>query len=266
VLRRGNLLLALSAVAGALALFWLAPRPGAPALDGDMRSLGWYSPTGELLEPVSNADAPYADIWFGPDEATAHAVLGGTNEGLWQVDLNDGTVSAMDGGAPSNAPEGFALRHAAGNWLVFDVAPVAGRGSAEPSIWLAPRDGSGPARAFPALPWPLSDGRLSADQRWMAYVSEESGPREVYITTVPDGESRWLVSLPDGGRRPVWRSDSQQIYYWAPGGRLMVSALRRGDKFVLPALATLVFERADLANAPFAVTRDASRILIAAPR
>lgn len=113
---------------------------------------------------------------------------------------------------------------------------------------------------------PAPDGALSADGRWLAYATAEAGVPEVYVTTFPGADVRWLVSPPPGGTHPVWREDSQQLYYWAPGGRLMMAPLQRGRRFVEPGLPSLLFERPDLAGAPFAVTRDALRFLVAVPR
>src|SRR5262249_23329819 len=47
------------------------------------------------------------------------------------------------------------------------------------------------------LDWP----RLSPSGRWLAYVSEESGRREVYVRPFPGSGSRWAISK-DGGDQP----------------------------------------------------------------
>ena len=45
-----------------------------------------------------------------------------------------------------------------------------------------------------------------------AYVSNESGRREVYITEFPSGEGKWQVSI-DGGSFPRWSSASGEIFF-----------------------------------------------------
>jgi Tol biopolymer transport system component len=60
-------------------------------------------------------------------------------------------------------------------------------------------------------------GRLSRDGRWLAYVSDESGTRQVYVKRFPShvGDSAWQVST-QGGTNPGWSRDGKQIYYVAP--------------------------------------------------
>ena len=36
---------------------------------------------------------------------------------------------------------------------------------------------------------------LSPDGRWLAYVSEETGTREVFVTSIPDGTTRRRVTI-----------------------------------------------------------------------
>ena len=45
------------------------------------------------------------------------------------------------------------------------------------------------------------DGRLSADGRWLAYTSNESGTWDVYVQPFPALDRKWRIS-PDGGGRP----------------------------------------------------------------
>jgi serine/threonine-protein kinase len=54
--------------------------------------------------------------------------------------------------------------------------------------------------------------RLSPDNRWMVYVSNESGRNEVYLRPFPGPMRRWQVSS-DGGSQPVWNPDGKEIFY-----------------------------------------------------
>jgi Tol biopolymer transport system component len=53
---------------------------------------------------------------------------------------------------------------------------------------------------------------FSPDGRWLAYESDSSGRKEVYITPYPAGGAQYQVST-SGGERPVWRRDGKEIYY-----------------------------------------------------
>ena len=54
---------------------------------------------------------------------------------------------------------------------------------------------------------------LSPDDRWMAYVSDESGRDEIYVSPFPDASaSKWQVST-DGGTEPVWSRDGRELFY-----------------------------------------------------
>ena len=56
-----------------------------------------------------------------------------------------------------------------------------------------------------------SDGRLSPDGRWLAYVSDESGQPDVYATPWPRGP-RVRVSFA-GGTRPRWARDGRALLF-----------------------------------------------------
>jgi len=58
--------------------------------------------------------------------------------------------------------------------------------------------------------------RLSRDGRWIAYTSDESGAREVYVQEFRKGARRWRVSN-RGGLDPRWRRDGRELFYLEPG-------------------------------------------------
>jgi hypothetical protein len=57
-----------------------------------------------------------------------------------------------------------------------------------------------------------SQGRLSPDQRWLAYSSNESGQREIYIRSVSRTAIKRMVSN-GGGQSPRWRADGRELFY-----------------------------------------------------
>ena len=62
---------------------------------------------------------------------------------------------------------------------------------------------------------------LTADGRWLAYVSQQSGRSEVYVRPFPEvSENRWQISTDEGGR-PLWRSDGAELFYRNAKGTLM---------------------------------------------
>jgi eukaryotic-like serine/threonine-protein kinase len=71
-------------------------------------------------------------------------------------------------------------------------------------------------------------GTVSPDGRWLAFVTNESGRDEVYITAFPRPERRWQVSA-DGGRRPRWGRDGRELYFLSRG-RLMRARISATDR------------------------------------
>ena len=53
---------------------------------------------------------------------------------------------------------------------------------------------------------------ISSDDRWVAYVSNESGRDEVYVRPFPVGAGRWVISAA-GGTEPRWRRDGRELFY-----------------------------------------------------
>jgi serine/threonine protein kinase/Tol biopolymer transport system component len=70
-------------------------------------------------------------------------------------------------------------------------------------------------------------GRVSPDQRWLAYTSGTGPERQVYVTAFPRPGQRWRIS-PRGGTDPQWRGDGRELYY-IDGDSLLTAASVRSD-------------------------------------
>ena len=84
------------------------------------------------------------------------------------------------------------------------------------------KDG-GKARSFIQTRFNEANPAFSADTRWIAYQSDESGRNGIYVQPFPGPGSKLLVST-DGGTEPVWSSDGRELFY-KNGDRLMATAM-----------------------------------------
>ena len=103
-----------------------------------------------------------------------------------------------------------------GRWVVYRVTAADGSND----IWAASVDGSTPPRALIESRFDENYARLSPDGNWMAYCSDESGQREIYVTTFPTPGPRVRISV-DGGDFPTWRGDGRELYFTMPDGMLV---------------------------------------------
>lgn len=55
-------------------------------------------------------------------------------------------------------------------------------------------------------------GRFSPDGRWVAYLSNASGPFNAFVRPAEGDGGPWQVS-PDGGFEPLWSPDGSELYY-----------------------------------------------------
>ena len=87
-------------------------------------------------------------------------------------------------------------------------------------LWVLPLHGDGEPRPFLETAFNESTGVFSPDGRWMAYVSDESEQREVYVAAFPGGAQKQQIST-EGGVKPQWRRDGREIFYEALDRSLM---------------------------------------------
>jgi hypothetical protein len=72
--------------------------------------------------------------------------------------------------------------------------------------------------------------RLSPDQRWLAYASDESGIWETYVQGFQPNRGKWLVSV-GGGSQPLWRGDGRELFYLGADGRLLAVPIGPAEAF-----------------------------------
>ncbi len=70
---------------------------------------------------------------------------------------------------------------------------------------------------------------LSPNDRWLAYVSNESGREEVYVQSFPEMRDKSLVSV-GGGREPIWSKDGSELFY-RQGSRMMAVTVSGAEGF-----------------------------------
>jgi Tol biopolymer transport system component len=87
-------------------------------------------------------------------------------------------------------------------------------------LWVLSVDGEPKPFPFLATDFNEDRGQFSPDGRWVAYESNEAGRYEIYVRGFPRTSGQWPVSVA-GGTQPRWRRDGREIYYLAPGNKLM---------------------------------------------
>ena len=70
--------------------------------------------------------------------------------------------------------------------------------------------------------------QFSRSGRYIAYVSDETGQREIFVTPYPARGRKWQVST-QGGTHPVWSRDGNQIFYRQADAMMSVSVNEAGE-------------------------------------
>ena len=105
---------------------------------------------------------------------------------------------------------------------------------------------------------------ISPDGRWLAYVSNETGRREIYVTSFPGASGKWQISS-GLGDNPRWRPDGKELFYTS-GDRFMAVDVDPGKPNFDSGTPHALFDVRIPATAlgtgsPYAVSRDGQRFL-----
>jgi hypothetical protein len=105
---------------------------------------------------------------------------------------------------------------------------------------------------------------LSADSRWLAYVSNRGGSANVYVRPFPEADTETLVSV-NGGFEPVWSRTRPELYYRNGSGELVVVPVLPGPEFATGPQEVLFSAneyRRDLFHAAYDVNADGQRFVM----
>ena len=99
-------------------------------------------------------------------------------------------------------------------------------------IWLVSPAKGGKPFPFANERFDERDPRFSPNSRWIAFVSTEAGPPEVYVAPVGEPGARKRISV-GGGTTPRWSHDGRELFYAAADNRtIMQVAIQPGSTFV----------------------------------
>jgi Tol biopolymer transport system component len=134
------------------------------------------------------------------------------------------------------------------------------------SAWALALDGSRPPEPLLRNEW-VDEPQVSADGRWLAYVSGVSGSPEVYIEPFRREGDRVQVSSAGGGQ-PKWRADGRELFYTAPDGSVMAVEVRVQGESLAVSTSTRLFGlrgRYEQGTDDFAPSGDGQRFLVKVP-
>lgn len=265
-----------------------------------LSELLWYDRAGRVLDRAAERDH-YFYFSLSPDERTIAVTMSiDGNVDLWTLDLQRGVRQrrtrhpALDR-TPIWSPDGETiLFNSSRNGGQLHTVPRDGGSLADfpaprpgddqfggwPSDWSRPdqvlfasrglrfnkgvlygiRPGS-KARILLEGDFAVLNAKRSVDDL-VAFASDESGRREIWLAPLADMDRRIQVSN-IGGNYPLWRGDGRELYYIAPDGLLM--AVEVGRDMTVSAPKMLFQLNLPFSPAPtiyrYAVSKDGQRFL-----
>jgi Tol biopolymer transport system component len=267
-------------------------------------SLLWFDRHGVRVGQVGEPGL-YGNTMLSPDgriAAVLRTEANGVNKG-WMIDLARGVFSPLNPGPTAETPRAISpdgrialtvasggggdiyirragsaapaellvksslVKHpndwsADGKYLIYDEHTA----TALQDLWIVPMEGAAHTPIpFLATPADETSAAFSPNGKWIAYSSDESGRRDVYVREfAPDrnpaaAAGKWTISL-DGGDKPRWSRDGKELYYIATDGKMMAVPIKGGAAFA-PGTPIPLFDTRVTGFMPFDVAPD-GRFLI----
>ena len=133
-------------------------------------------------------------------------------------------------------------------------------------IWMLEMEGDREPQPFITSPYSEAFPKFSPDGKWIAYVSDELGPINVYVSPYPKADVKYLVSEEEGGAQPVWSPFGNELFYRS-GNRMMAVSVETEPTF-RPGRPEVLFEgryvnsRIVAENPYYDISHDAQRFLM----
>jgi Tol biopolymer transport system component len=236
-------------------LVYVSAPGGAQATE---RRLMWVSRNG-TEQSLAVPDREYQTPRLSPDGRTVAVDIA---DQVWLIDLSRETLTRLtfegENGHPSWSPDGKRITFQSNEttlfWQLADGSGARERLTAseyvkradswspdggllaltqfDPStgrdIWVL-RLSDRVSQPFLRTPSNESAPRFSADGRWLAYISDESGRNEVYVQPYPGPGGKWQIST-EGGTEPVWNRNGRELFYRS-GSKMMVVEITTQPSF-----------------------------------
>jgi len=135
-----------------------------------------------------------------------------TEKGLWWM--------PADGSAPAEILVPGDEYWVATSWNAA-TGDLAYYGHHDFEIWIRSPDGQ--RHRFLGGPGRKRSGRFSPDGKWMAFVSDETGDYQVYVTAYPGPGPTVAVST-KGGLSPLWSANGRELFYRL-GSKVMAATM-----------------------------------------
>ena len=103
-------------------------------------------------------------------------------------------------------------------------------GKTRADLWVLPLTGDRKPYPFLQTQFGEREARFSPNGRWLAYTSDETGPRELFVQSFPPGGGKWQISQ-GGGGPPEWRADGKELFFVSGDKLMAVDVKTDGDAF-----------------------------------
>jgi serine/threonine protein kinase len=223
----------------------------------DDRNLAWVDHSGRILKST-DLHQPIEDFDISPDGKKVAVTIEGAAWNIWIYDIERNTLSPLTYGTdardPKWTPDGktilfdsfqdgsyglFSLlldnsakekRLMKSNYFVapYSVSPdgkyvayAQGDSVNNMNIGLKELEGNAPPKLITAAPFYQEFPMFSSNGKYMAYASDESGKKEVYVISLNGAGSKIPIST-NGGDSPFWSRDSKYLYYYEFQGKKLM--------------------------------------------
>jgi Tol biopolymer transport system component len=137
-------------------------------------------------------------------------------------------------------------------------------------LWVLPMTGDRKPYVFLKTEFDETQGQLSPDGHWIAYMSDATGQREIYVRQFPSREGELRISTA-GGEQPRWRRDGKELFFVAADGKMMVVDVKAANApkpvfdhgSPMPLFDSHIASNAETRAFQYDVTADGKRFLIA---